>query len=245
MPKIAPPSPLYVGPPRRHGGPGNKPIDRVVVHCTAGAEPGVAGAARGIGRYFANTDRFASAHYACDSRESVQTAYDSLICYHAPPNERSIGYELCCSLAGEGRGHWQTPDHAAMLKLAAKDVARLCLANGVPAVKLTPAQLRAGKRGICGHNDVRDAWGQTSHWDPGPHFPWRHFMTLVHAEVKRLQAPDRPVKKPVPTRGRRVDRALDAIEGAIRANSAKEKRLRRLHNAQESLEKINHRNPKK
>ena len=197
MSKFKPPSPPYVGPPNRHGGTGNKPINRIVIHCTAGAEPGVKGAARGIGRYFQTTDRAASGHYAADSRESVQCAWDSVVCYHAPPNGNSIGYELCCSLANQGKGHWARGDHQSMLGIAAKDIAALCLAYGVPVTRLSGKQLRAGRRGICGHSDVRDAWRQTTHWDPGPHFPWRKFLRLVRREVAALTAePAKPPAKP-------------------------------------------------
>ena len=51
MPQIQPPSPPYVGPRRWHGGADNKPIKRIVVHCTAGGEPGQEGSARGTAIY--------------------------------------------------------------------------------------------------------------------------------------------------------------------------------------------------
>lgn len=42
------------------------------------------------------------------------------------------------------------------------------------------ADLKAGRRGICGHVDVTDAWHQSDHDDPGPWFPWDKFMAVVN-----------------------------------------------------------------
>lgn len=207
-PRTAPPSPVYLGPARWHGAADNKPIVRIVVHCTAGAEPGVPGAARSTASYTKNTDRPSSWHYCADARESVQLVYDSVVAYHCGYNGHSIGYELCCSLSGEGDGHWLEQvarkakvaahfrlkgDHRAMLKIAAADIARLCLAYGVPIRRLSVAQVRAGEHGICGHVDIRDAFpGVTTHWDPGPFFPWWRFMRHIRREAKKLTAPAPP-----------------------------------------------------
>lgn len=194
---IKPPSPPYVGPPRWKGSSNNKPIKRVVIHCTAGAEPGQAGAARSTAAYTKSTSRPSSWHYCADSKESVQLTYDSVVAYHDGTNSNSIGYELSCSLSSEGKGHWERADHQAMLKIAAEDVARLCLAYDVPIVKLTPAEVRAGKKGLCGHVDMRSAFpGSTSHWDPGPYFPWAQFIGLVKAAAERLT---KEPAKPEPT----------------------------------------------
>jgi hypothetical protein len=196
---VAPPSPPYLGPARNHGGSDNKPINRIVMHCTAGPsdEPD-RGGARETAAYFRSTTRDASAHYVADPFESVQVVWDSVVAYQAPPNTHAIGYELRCSLSNEGRGHWQNDAHQAMLRVAAKDVARLCLAYNVPMAKLSPADLRAGGRGICGHIDVSNAWHETTHWDPGPFFPWTDFIRMVHDEADRLTSPQ-PVKpKPEP-----------------------------------------------
>jgi N-acetyl-anhydromuramyl-L-alanine amidase AmpD len=178
----------------------NKPIEVVVIHCTAGAEPGVAGAARGTVAYTKRSGVVSSYHYVADAKESVQAVWDSVVAYHCGGrNTRSIGYELSCSLSDEGQGHWDRDDHKAMLRIAAHDVARLCLAYNVPITRLTPSQLREGAKGICGHVDVRSAFpGTTTHWDPGPHFPWAGFISMVKSEAADLLEPDKPVKPKKP-----------------------------------------------
>jgi N-acetylmuramoyl-L-alanine amidase CwlA len=178
------PAPTYIGPPNRHGGASNKPIRRIVIHATVSP---CAKDAPGIARYFKRTDRAASAHYVVDSRKTIQALYDSFVGYHAPPNEHSLGVELCCDLSNEGKGHWGRRNHRRMLRRAAALVAGLCLAYDVPVRHLNGRELRSGKHGICGHSDVRDAWGQTTHWDPGPHFPWDDFLRMVRQEVDKIQ----------------------------------------------------------
>ena len=180
------PAPKYVGPPAHHSGNGNKPITRIVIHCTAGSD---GKGAMGTANYFKMQSAGGSAHYVIDSDEVLQTAYDSVVCWHAPPNTHSLGVEMCCSLADRGKGHWERADHVSMMKLTARLVAQLCLAYDVPAKRLTVAQVKAGQRGICGHVDVSEAFKQSSHWDPGPYFPWAKFMAMVTAEIARIVKP--------------------------------------------------------
>lgn len=179
-----PPAPPYVGPAKWHGPGTNKPIRRIVIHATAGAEPGVKGAAKGTVSYSKSTTRASSFHYVADAAGSLQYVYDSLVAYHDGTNTHSLGYELCCSLSNEGKGHWARPDHQAMLKVAAADIAGLCLAYSIPVRRLTPTEIREDKMGLCGHVDMRDAYpSHTTHWDPGPHFPWDDFLALIRDEV--------------------------------------------------------------
>jgi hypothetical protein len=76
-----------------------------------------------------------------------------------------------------------------MMKLAARWVAIKCLKHKIPPRKLTVAQVKAGEKGICGHVDVSEAFGQSTHWDPGPYFPWTQFMSYVVAEYNNLTTP--------------------------------------------------------
>ena len=185
---IAPPNPPYLGPAKHQGDDTNKPIRRVVIHGTTGSTTD--GAARNVARYFTDvTERPASAHYVRDPGETVQVVLDSVVAYHAPPNQHSLGYELCDAVA-EGNqllplSRWDDGPHRRMLRGAAKDVARLCLAYGLPIRKVGPVGLRLGRKGICGHDDVAEAFGQTDHFDPG-RFPWKRFIGMVQREAEAL-----------------------------------------------------------
>lgn len=182
---VSPPSPVYLGP-AAHTTPGNnKPIRRIVIHATV--SPCRKGQARRTAAYFRSESAGGSAHYVVDPGEVVQVVYDNVIAWHAPPNRHSIGNELCYYPTRVPVGFWQLPHARAMLRKAARLTARQCLAFGVPPNRVSADQLRAGVAGICGHVDVSEAFGQSSHWDPGV-FPWRRFMRLVRAEVARLES---------------------------------------------------------
>lgn len=161
----------------RHGGPQSR-INRIVIHCTV--TPCEPGWAVKVARYFQTVTRPASAHFVVDPRMIVRCLEDHVIAYHAPPNTGSIGVEICDWQKGDPK-RWQDPNHEDTLKLAAGLVADLADKHDIPLVWLTPTELKAGRRGICGHVDVSRAWGLTDHGDPmmaGP-FPKVHFMDLV------------------------------------------------------------------
>lgn len=211
---MKPPSPPYRGPAANHGGHGNKPVHRLVIHGTV--TPCAPGWAEKVARMFRTTTRPASCHYVIDPDTEVQVVWDSVIAYHAPPNSHSLGFELCDTVTGPA-SRWRDRNHRAMLRRAAPLVAQAALAYDVPIRRVGGRKLRAGARGICGHSDVRDAWGQTTHWDPGPSFPWRTFMRLVRDAAADLEAPHR---KPRNTRVRRarvhLAEGLDLLDAAVK-----------------------------
>jgi peptidoglycan hydrolase-like protein with peptidoglycan-binding domain len=61
------------------------------------------------------------------------------------------------------------------------------------------AQMRANPRvrAFYGHDDMRRAWGGTTHTDPGPNFPWDRLFEVVDAALGEY---GRPPVKPKPTR---------------------------------------------
>jgi hypothetical protein len=197
-----PPAPRrpYTGPPSKSSSGDNKPIDRIVVHSTVSdCKPG---GARDISRYFRSPQAGGSAHYVVDPSEAVQSAWDSVICWHAPPNRHSIGVEMTdrpgpvptgsrARLATLRRSwRWARPEQRAMLERTALLVAELCAHYGVPPWFRSPRALRNGARGVTTHANVSKAWGQSTHWDPG-WWPRWWFMRRVRAHHKRIMAPHR------------------------------------------------------
>lgn len=140
--------------------------------------------------YFASPSSGGSAHYVCDIGETVQCLSESTIGWHAPPNPHSLGIEICAD--GGSHASFRVPGHAytreqwldprvwPAVEKAAILCRRLCDKYNVPKRKLSAADLKAGKRGVCGHVDVTDAWHQSDHDDPGPWFPWDRFMAVVN-----------------------------------------------------------------
>lgn len=216
-----PPAPPYVGPCSKSSAGDNKPIKRVVMHGTTGAGSCSDGYARRIATYFRSSNAAGSAHYVVDPGETLQTAYDSVICWHAPPNANSIGVELCDPVEGP-LSRWDDRDHRRMLKRAARLVAELCLAYDVPVRLVNPRKLKRGIGGICEHSDVSEAFRQSSHWDLGK-FPRRRFIRMVRAEVEAIKA-GADVAKPV--KETRVTKARDLLEAALRRTPRKVRRRR-------------------
>lgn len=194
MTTFAPPNPPYLGPAAHDSGLGNKPIHRIVIHATV--SPCVEGQARRVAAWFRDPDSRGSAHYVIDPGEVVQVVLDSRIAWHAPPNPHSIGVELCDALISREwdrahRDRWRDENHTRMLRRASRIVARLCLAYDVPIERLNADDLRAGRRGITGHDDVSKAWGESSHWDPGAFFPWAEFVQHVERRAAKMRKADR------------------------------------------------------
>ena len=81
----------------------------------------------------------------------------------------------------ETRAQWLKYD--AMLREAAKRDAEWCRKYNIPPVKLTAADLKAGKRGFAGHLETGQAWGGTDHVDPGTGFPWDVYLGYVREYI--------------------------------------------------------------
>jgi hypothetical protein len=172
-------------------------VTRIVIHGTV--SPCRDGQARATAAYFQTVKRSASAHYVVDPGEAVQSAWDSVICWHAPPNRHSIGVEMC-DIPGPVPGdrvsaarrkalrrvwRWRNDNQVAMLRRTARLVAELCAAYGVPPVFVDAAALRKGRRGITTHAQVSKAFRQSTHWDPG-WWPRRRFMRWVRADHRAI-----------------------------------------------------------
>jgi hypothetical protein len=188
----------------------NSPVNRLVVHHTVSKTQ--RGGAQATANGFASSAAGGSAHYTVDPGAVVQSVKESVIAWHAPPNSNSIGVEmtdLCIwqaypsSNAGqldsrfannEGAFHarWSLPDWQEMLARTALVFRHEADVHSVPIVRLSVADVKAGKRGICGHREVSLAFGQSSHIDPyacdscSGDFPWGQFMDMV-------QNPDKAV----------------------------------------------------
>jgi hypothetical protein len=181
----------------------NSPVNRLVVHHTVSKTQ--RGGAQATANGFASSAAGGSAHYTVDPGAVVQSVKESVIAWHAPPNSNSIGVEmtdLCIwqaypsSNAGqldsrfagnEGAFHarWSLPDWQQMLARTAIVFRNLADKFSVPLVRLSVADLAAGKRGICGHREVSLWKKQSSHIDPyacdscSGDFPWGQFMDMV------------------------------------------------------------------
>jgi peptidoglycan hydrolase-like protein with peptidoglycan-binding domain len=140
-------------------------ITQVVIHKAQGSN--AAG-------WFANPRSSASAHYDVHYDASIyQSVADDDIAWHAgnsAVNRASIGIEHA--------GYAQRADTSdAMYRASARLVAWICRRYGIP----------IDRRHIIGHAEVPHPripgrfGGANGHWDPGPHWNWTYYMSLVRS----------------------------------------------------------------
>lgn len=75
----------------------------------------------------------------------------------------------CVAQAKMTREQWLAQPK--MLEGVARVIAHWSKKYGIPLVKLSRQELGAGKHGVAGHLEAQ-VWGNTTHWDPGYHFPY-------------------------------------------------------------------------
>ncbi|MFD9368542.1 N-acetylmuramoyl-L-alanine amidase [Streptomyces sp. NPDC060020] len=174
-------------------GPGRTvPIRVIVIHDMEAPEGPKT--AENVAHWFAtmSASSKASAHVCVDNDSAVRCVADGDRAWHAPgTNSDGLGIELA-GYARQSRAEWLDQYSKGVLENAARVVAGWCQKHKIPAVKLTAAELKAGKRGIVGHRDVSAAYGQTNHSDPGPNFPWDYFLARVNALLAGDPKPDTP-----------------------------------------------------
>lgn len=157
-------------------------VDTIVLHTME--VPLRPGMALRIATNFARGNRKVSAHYCIDPVQVVQCVRESDVAWHCPNcNRRGIGIEH----AGYAdRTDWTLPEAQAMLALSAAVAANACKRWGIPVVKLTAAELKAGHRGFIGHSDATEAFETPGgHRDPGERWPWKEYLRMVAEEAER------------------------------------------------------------
>lgn len=150
-------------------------IRNIIIHVTVNA-PGTP--AENVATYQINS-RSGSYHELTDTtiKHLIENTPDWLT-WSSGNYGNDVGWHRSFVMWGtETRAQWLKYD--AMLREAAKRDAEKCVQFNIPPVKLTAAELRAGKRGFAGHLETGQAWGGTDHVDPGTGFPWDVYLGYV------------------------------------------------------------------
>lgn len=166
--RVAPPKGSY-------GGQLRQPVQCIVIHSLEA--PARRGMAWSLATGWLQGERV-SIHAITDPGESIDMVPLDTVAYHCGGgNQRGVGDEVT-GYAAWTRAQWLEPEPFAALRLDARKVAEQAKELGIPLRWLKIAQLRAGERGLCFHNDVRLAFGGTTHTDPGPGFPDDIFLKM-------------------------------------------------------------------
>ncbi len=153
----------------------------VVIHTMEAGESSTR--AESTAAYFANPPdgRRVSSHYCVDQDSVVQCVRLSDTAWtvgNTPGNQRGINWELA-GFARQARADWLDAASLGMFRMMAPYVRSDCARFGIPFERRTVAELRALKPGFTTHNDLRLAFGTTTHTDPGPSFPWDVFLPII------------------------------------------------------------------
>lgn len=170
----------------------------IVVHTTE--TPCLPGDRYGVAAGFMVPGAQKSAQYVVDPAGVLQVVWDGQVSDNCGLNPDTLAIEHCAKLISPAwdRAHasrWTTdPNHAEVLRRGANLAARAMLAYNIPQQKVGPDQLKAwvngGRRhplGYCGHDTVTAAFPEfTSHWDPGPAFPWGAYAAQLHKHTSYI-----------------------------------------------------------
>jgi hypothetical protein len=116
-----------------------------------------------------------SSHAIADEHGTLLTPAEGCVPYERASWTLRSGNPWSENIELVGFAKWTRADWLARPKLldrCAFWLAERSKARGIPLVKLTPRQYRAGQSGVIGHHDHTVGYSDGTHWDPGPGFPW-------------------------------------------------------------------------
>jgi len=158
-------------------------VNWIVIHDMEAPES--EGRARACAKYFQNPPRMGSSHVTVDDKEVIQCVRDNNEAAGAVgANKRGIHIEIP-GIATQTEADWGDVYSTAAIEVASDVAAQYCLKFEIPVKHLSNEELRAGEKGIVGHVQVSAVFPGTGHFDPGPSFPWEHFIERVQANYDR------------------------------------------------------------
>lgn len=162
-------------------------ITKIVAHTAQGART-----KESLYRYFDQPDVMASSHVGIDAG-GVATWIDRSRAAWTLRNGNpySVNAEIC-GFAEWTRAQWLSTgtvdgcvNPRRMIRNLAAWIVREARALGIPLVRLTVADWRAGRRGYADHYTYTKATLDGSHWDVGDGFPW----DVLAADIRAITTP--------------------------------------------------------
>lgn len=146
--------------------------------------------------YFANPSdgRAVSAHHCGDNNSVIQCVDEDDVAWtvgNRPGNYRGLNIELA-GYASQSGGQWLDPFGVAMFAQLAPIVAASMTRWHIPNRWCSIDDLRHYRPGHTTHNDLRVAFGGTTHTDPGSGFP-RDYVLDVIARALNPSEDDMPM----------------------------------------------------
>lgn len=125
-----------------------------------------------------------SAHFYADSDSVIQSLDTDARAGHAGSsngNNHAVAVEIT-GINGWSRAQWLA---GVAWPLLGRVLAEVCRRYGIAVRRASVAEMGANPRvrAFYGHDDMRQAWGGTTHTDPGPNFPWDRLFEAVSAAL--------------------------------------------------------------
>ena len=135
------------------------------------------------------TDGISSHFYADGSGviQSIDTKYRAGHAGSTEGNENAVAVEIT-GTNDKPREWWIA--NVAWDELG-RVLAAVCRKYGIEPRRATVAEMQRNPRvrAFYAHDDMRRAWGGTTHTDPGPNFPWDHLFAAVKSQLAPAPAP--------------------------------------------------------
>lgn len=173
--------------------------------------------AENVAKYFQKIK--ASAHWCVDNNSRVRSVEDRNTAWTLPgANSRSLNLEFA-GYARQTVSEWTDEYSIDMLEIGAYCAAEWVIKYGIPVRRLTDSQIANGDKGFAGHVDVNRVYKKSSHWDPGPSFPWAYFLDRVRFNVAVIQNGNQPL---TPTPQEDIMASLQELKDVVRTELAQQ-----------------------
>lgn len=131
-----------------------------------------------------------SSHFYCDGDSVIQSLDTSARAGHAGSstgNNNAVAVEIT-GVNGWTRQQWL--DRVAW-DLLGRVLAQVCQTYGIARRRASVAEMKSNPqvKAFYSHDDMRLAWGGTTHTDPGPNFPWDRLFAAVSSALGGDQPP--------------------------------------------------------
>lgn len=131
-----------------------------------------------------------SSHFYCDKDSVTQSLDTNARAGHAGSsngNENAIAVEIT-GANGWSRATWLSS--VAWGELG-RVLAYVCRSYGIAVRRASVAEMKANPKvkAFYSHDDMRQAWGGTTHNDPGPNFPWDRLFQAVNQAMGNTPPP--------------------------------------------------------
>lgn len=175
-------------------------IQAIFVHTTENA---LSASAQSVAKWQADSQ--SGSYHVLVQRDgaTLRENTDNWMAWSAGPTANWRGLHISCvARARMSRAEWLREDK--MLRSVANQIAVWSRRYNIPLVRISAAEVRHGKRGVCGHSEASAAWRESDHTDPGNGFPF----DVVLAYARAILSPPKkaiPAKRIAAPNGDKVD----------------------------------------